>query len=299
MEDDTLEPTTSQDQMVKKLVRLALASEHSRTPLRRADITARVIGNSGTRTSFKTLLAAANNVLTETFGVRLTELPARTHNTVAQKRAAAAKSQTVATQPSTQSQKSNASGQASYVLTSAIPFEYRSASILTPPACPTPADEAAFSGLYSFIVTLILLSPSQSLAEGRLMRHLGRMNAEDYWTSGEKTDVVLKRMERQGYIIKVRERDGGGEESVDYVVGPRGKVEVGEKGAAGLVRGVYYGGASNDVNRDELERRLVRSLGDGVLQKTSSIEEQADEAEVDGEEAAEQEGEEEDQDDAE
>ena len=210
--------------------------------------------------------------------MRLTELPARTHNTIAQKRAAAANSQAAATQPSTQSQKSGSTSQGTYVLTSTLPAAYRSPAILAPPACPTTSDESAYASLYTMIISLILLSPGQTLAEGRLMRHLARMNIEDYWTSGEKIDTVLKRMERQNYIIKVRERDGGGEEAVDYVVGPRGKVEVGEKGAAGLVRGVYCGGAANDVSKDEVDRRLVRSLGDAVLQKTRRSEDRQDEA---------------------
>ena len=94
------------------------------------------------------------------------------------------------------------------------------------------------------------------------------MNADNYVLHGEKTEKVLKRMEREQYIVKVRERDGGGEESVDYVVGPRGKVEVGERGVAGLVKRVYN---KKDAEADELERRLVRSLGDVVIEKKRSV----------------------------
>lgn len=90
------------------------------------------------------------------------------------------------------------------------------------------------------------------------------MNADDYVLGGEKTEKVLKRMEREGYIVKVTERDGGGEESVEYVVGPRGKAEVGETGVAGMVRKVY---GKRDVEADELERKLVRSLGEVVIDK--------------------------------
>lgn len=88
------------------------------------------------------------------------------------------------------------------------------------------------------------------------------MNADEYVLGGEKTEKVLKRMEREGYIVKVTERDGGGEESVDYVVGPRGKAEVGEIGVAGMVRKVY---GRRDVEAEELDRKLVRSLGEVVL----------------------------------
>ncbi|KAI4138400.1 MAG: hypothetical protein L6R39_006810 [Caloplaca ligustica] len=87
------------------------------------------------------------------------------------------------------------------------------------------------------------------------------MNADNYVLSGEKTELVLKKMEKQGYIIRVRERDGGGEETVEFIVGPRGKAEVGEKGVAGLVRKVW---GKMGTEREELEKRLVRSLGDGV-----------------------------------
>lgn len=93
------------------------------------------------------------------------------------------------------------------------------------------------------------------------------MNAENYVLKGEKTEKVLKRMEREGYIVRVRERDGGGEESIDYVVGPRGKAEIGEKGVAGVVRKVY---GKKDAEADELEKRLVRSLGDVAIEKQHS-----------------------------
>ncbi|KAL8957982.1 MAG: hypothetical protein Q9183_005929 [Haloplaca sp. 2 TL-2023] len=87
------------------------------------------------------------------------------------------------------------------------------------------------------------------------------MNADNYVLSGEKTEKVLKKMEKEGYIVKVRERDGGGEESVDFVVGPRGKAEVSESGVAGIVRKVW---GVRGPERAELEKRLVRSLGEGI-----------------------------------
>ena len=102
------------------------------------------------------------------------------------------------------------------------------------------------------------------MAEGRLESALARVNADNYFLSGERTENILKRMERQGYIVKIRERDGGGEETVDYMVGPRGKAEIGERGVASMARRVY---AKKDAERDELERKLVRSLGDVVLDK--------------------------------
>lgn len=102
------------------------------------------------------------------------------------------------------------------------------------------------------------------IPEPKLERYLKRVNADNHCLGGEKTEKILKRMEREGYVVKVRERDGGGEESVDYVVGPRGKAEIGEKGVAGVVRKVY---GKKDLEAEELEKRLVRSLGEVVLGK--------------------------------
>lgn len=105
------------------------------------------------------------------------------------------------------------------------------------------------------------------------------MNADNYVLNGEKTEKILKRMEREGYIVKVRERDGVGEESIEYVVGPRGKAEVGERGVAGVVRKVY---GKKDAEADELDKKLVRSLGEVALEKKSRVVEAEDGEEGEG-----------------
>jgi hypothetical protein len=69
--------------MVKKLVRLALSSEYSRQPIRRSDISNKVMGESR---QFKLVFDQAQKVLTETFGMMLTELPVREKVTIQQRR---------------------------------------------------------------------------------------------------------------------------------------------------------------------------------------------------------------------
>lgn len=140
-------------------------------------------------------------------------------------------------------------------------------------------------GFVTFVLALIYLSPMQTLSETRLEKHLKRVNAEEYVLL-ERTDQVVKRMVREGYIVKVKERENGGEETVDYVPGPRGKVEVGEVGVAGMARRVY---GKKDQEREELERRLVRSLGEGVRPRKVVVRE---EEEGDGEEGGREGGEE-------
>lgn len=93
------------------------------------------------------------------------------------------------------------------------------------------------------------------MPEDKLTRQMRRMNADRNSPIGS-TDELYKRMVKDGYIVKHVDRAAPGEEAnVDWMVGPRGKVEVGEEGAGGLVRAVYGGSV------DDLESRLDRSLG--------------------------------------
>ena len=122
--------------------------------------------------------------------------------------------------------------------------------------------ESTYTALYTFIVTLILLAPSESLPEAKLERYLKRANA-DSWTPIGQTDKVLQRMIKDGYLVKARDTSSG-EEVIEYSVGPRGKVEVGKDGAEGLIRSMYLG---SDMDDEDLDRRLQRSLG--TLKRTN------------------------------
>lgn len=76
---------TSLDALVKKMVRFALASEYARIPIRRADISTKVLGEQGTG-MFKTVFAQAQRHLREKFGMEMTELPPRDKQTTQQRR---------------------------------------------------------------------------------------------------------------------------------------------------------------------------------------------------------------------
>lgn len=71
----------------------------------------------------------------------------------------------------------------------------------------------------------------------------------------DKTANVLAKMQKQGYIVRTVDRSGD-DETVDWRVGPRGKVEIGTNGIMGLVNTVYL-----DDSREDLQSRLHRSLG--------------------------------------
>jgi hypothetical protein len=82
--DGGTQADSSQDQMVKKLVRLALASEYQRRPIRRADISEKVLGSQGRE--FKTVFDQAQQDLRAVFGMELRELPAKDKVTLQQRR---------------------------------------------------------------------------------------------------------------------------------------------------------------------------------------------------------------------
>jgi hypothetical protein len=148
--------------------------------------------------------------------------------------------------------------------------------------------EGAYTGLYTFIIGVILLNGGV-LQEQKLDRYLSRMNADTY-TPIDRTDKFLQRLCREGYLVKNREMDGG-DEIIEYMVGPRGKVEVGARGVAGLVREVY--GRQTMVEGDditpaeqakmeEFEFRLSRSLGLKRPEGQAATQDQDDDAQEEG-----------------
>ena len=224
--------------------------------------------------AFKVVFEAAQEHLERVFGMAMTELPSKEKVTIAQKRAA---------QKASGNSQGNQSSSKAYVLTSTLPSVFRNPIILHPPRMPTTGAESGYIGLYSFIVSVIYLSEGSRISEGKLERYLKRCNADTYVMNGEKTENVLKKMEKHGYIVKIKDREPGGEEIVDWVVGPRGKVEVGEKGVASMVRNVY---GKRDVEMDQLEDKLEKSLGAGTFRRKTRKHGEEEEREGEGGEGA-------------
>jgi hypothetical protein len=226
--------------MIKLLVRLALSSEYTRHPIRRSDISAKVLGTQ-TR-AFKPVFEGAQFALRTTFGMEMVELPSKEKVTMIDRRKA---------QKSGAASANNTSSK-SWLLRSMLPEKYRTAEILPPAKVPTIENEAQYSGLYSFVVATIMLAGGR-LPEGKLERYLIRMNASQSTPVGTK-ELLMKRMETEGYIQKVKETNAG-EDTIEYLVGPRGKMEIGEDGIRGFVKKVY----GDDFDEDT-GKRLERSL---------------------------------------
>lgn len=142
-----------------------------------------------------------------------------------------------------------ASSSRSYILTSTLAAEYRSAETVVPHG----SREQAYLGLVSFVTALIYLN-GRVLAANKLHRYLRRLNADDF-TPIDRTEKVLQTMQRHGYLVRVKDTSGE-ETSYDYHLGPRAKVEIGEAGVKAMIAAVY-----GDAVPEDLDQRFRRNLG--------------------------------------
>ncbi|KAM0469660.1 hypothetical protein ACHAP7_009891 [Fusarium lateritium] len=240
MDGDSHHMQSADEQLAKKLVRYAISCEFSRTVIRRDGIKERVLGNQGR--SFRRIFDLAQRQLKEVWGMEMRELPVREKMSLQEKR---------------QAMKSNSQpkiGSGSYILTSTLPEAFRNAAILAPSKTPSADDEATYAAFYTLTIAVIWLNGGE-LSEQKLKRYLFRLNA-DQNVSMDKTEIILKRMERQGYVIKRVERPPvgqDGEHTVTWHVGPRGKEEIGLDGVLGMAQEVY----GDDWDEDTVKK--VRS----------------------------------------
>lgn len=148
------------------------------------------------------------------------------------------------------------------MLTSILPSDLHHPEILPPSAVPTEGEEGTYTGIYSVIVALISLSGG-TLSDSKLERYMKRVHLDDSTPveGYEKPALLIKRMERDGYIVRVKETGPGGEEDVSWVLGSRAKVEIGDDGVRGLTEAVYN--QPEGAEGEELDKRIARSLGVG------------------------------------
>lgn len=156
-------------------------------------------------------------------------------------------------------------------MTTVLPAKYRIPDIIVPTKAPSASLEGAHTALYSFIIALISLNGG-SLPEQKLERYLRRTNIITWTPWSEKLPDYLQRLVRQNYLVRIKQHENG-EEITDYMVGPRGKLEVGSTSVAAFVREVYglrphiNAGSPSQMDRDvrkNFEYQLRRSLGMNV-----------------------------------
>ncbi|KAH8662045.1 MAGE family-domain-containing protein [Xylariales sp. PMI_506] len=231
-------------QLVKKLVRYALACEYARTPIRRDGIREKVLGNNARL--FKRVFDGAQQQLRQVFGMEMVELPVKEKRTLRDKQKASATQRKAASQ--------NAAASRSYILVTILPPAYRDRAILAPSRLPGPVEEAEYVGFYTFVIALIVLSGGE-LSDAKLQRQLDRVNAAKNLPI-DTTQTVLSRLVKQGYLDKVVQRsETGDEDAVTWCVGSRAKVEVPPESIAAFVREVW-GNPPEDF-----DQKLAKSLG--------------------------------------
>ncbi|KAI3398589.1 hypothetical protein diail_8937 [Diaporthe ilicicola] len=230
-------------QLIKKLVRYAMACDFSRAPIRRDGIKEKVLGDQSR--AFRRVFDGAQKTLRGVFGMEMVELPVRDKLTKEDKRKAA----------KTKSRSSNSN---SYVLVSVLPDTYKTSKVIAPSKFMSAEDEAAYVAFYTLLISLIRINGGE-MSDSKLKRYLRRLNAETNSFHSTKTEDTLARLQRQGYLIKNIDKEarqhGDEQEATTWYVGPRGKVEVGDEVVAGVVREVW--GEQED---DELEAKLQNSL---------------------------------------
>ncbi|UKZ74313.1 hypothetical protein TrVFT333_001976 [Trichoderma virens FT-333] len=240
MSDDDPEVTgassTADNQMAKKLVRYAISCEYSRTAIRRDGIKERVLGKQGR--SFRRIFELAQTQLRTVWGMELRELPVREKMTLHEKR-----------------QAKDRVGRLYPVFNIARRIPKR----IDPEAIQS-SKRGARSNIFRILHNGRFddMAKRGELSEQKLQRYLMRLNA-DRMLASERTEVAMKRIERQGYVIKKVDRPPvgyEGDQTITWHVGPRAKEEIGLDGVIGLVREVY--GHPED---EAFDKKLRSSLG--------------------------------------
>ncbi|TAQ85960.1 hypothetical protein B7494_g5727 [Chlorociboria aeruginascens] len=213
----------SDEQVVKKFVRYALACEFSRQPITRVGIREKVLPKQ--RVPFKRIFDTTQRQLRTNFGMQMVELQSKDKVTL--------KDRIV---------------------------EYRTPEIIKPSTVGSASEEATYIALCTVIVSIISLSNDGTIPDHTLTNYLNNLNIKEN-TPLDKTSATLKKMEKQGYIYRTVENTGS-DETTDWRVGPRGKAEIGNQGVQGLVTEVY-GESAPDNLRQRLHRSLRMEIADG------------------------------------
>ncbi|KAF3768816.1 MAGE-domain-containing protein [Cryphonectria parasitica EP155] len=242
------EDETEDDALIRELVRYAMACDFARVPIRREGIKEKVLGR-GNR-SFRRIFQGAQERLRDVLGMEMVDLPVKEKLTKEDKR----KGETIKSQ-------SKIVPSNSYVLVSILPKAYKNPKILAPSRLISADEEAAYVGFYTLIVSLVRISGGE-VSDSVLKRHLRRLNAETNAFADYKTEDILAKLQRQGYLVKTGDRQaqqhGQADSNTTWFIGPRGKVELDDEAVAGLIREVW--GPVTDADANELEEKLANTL---------------------------------------
>ncbi|KAJ3286956.1 hypothetical protein HK104_008805 [Borealophlyctis nickersoniae] len=231
------------ERKVKDIVRLALAMEHRRQPLKREDVVKKVLKEHGR--AFEPLFKMAQERLRDIFGMELVKLPVRERKVTMSQAVRRGANKDKA-----------ASSSKSYVLRTIVPGEEREGMTKW-------GDESPYMVLLCIVLSLIYVH-DRVITDTALNMHLRRLHLRKdhpHPVFGS-VDQALALFCKQGYLIKSKSTEGehGGDREVwEYVAGPRAKVEFPDENVVGFIMEMYpdvEGGA-----RLRLEKDIIRAGG--------------------------------------
>ncbi|TPX63160.1 hypothetical protein SpCBS45565_g06824 [Spizellomyces sp. 'palustris'] len=207
------------ERKVKDLVRLALATEHRKQPLKRDDINKKVLKDH-TR-AFAAVFQRAQERLRQTFGVEMVEMASRE------------KRQTAASQTSKRAavMKGEKSSTRAYLLRSILSAEERSIVNW--------GDQQPTMVLLCIILGIMLVN-GRRIEEGHLLvylRRLGIRQGKEHSIFGS-IEAALTEYVKQAYLDRVKEQ-GVDADTYEYMWGPRAKIELPEANLIEFMSGVY------------------------------------------------------------
>ncbi|KAJ3035591.1 hypothetical protein HK097_004171, partial [Rhizophlyctis rosea] len=238
------------DKKVKDLVRLALATELRRQPLKREDINKQVLKDHSR--AFDPILEKAQKKLRDVFAMELVLLPSRekTRNTSqAARRAQEDRTTTTAK---------------SYILRSTLSIDARE-------TLNNWGDDQPIMALTCILLSLIYVH-GRSITDATLHSHLRRLRITrdaPHPIFGTR-DALLGTLVKQGYVEKIKKPNSEvnvndvDSEGCEYVWGPRAKVEFTEDGVVGFVTEMYPELDPNALKRLQNDVRSSAGLPAGV-----------------------------------
>ncbi|KAJ3410939.1 LMBR1 domain-containing protein 2 [Chytridiales sp. JEL 0842] len=189
------------DAKVKGFVRLALAMEHRRMPIKRDDLTKKVLGQHAR--AYAAIFDRAQSILKQLFGMEMVLLPVKSRKPAAGEAVPAG---------------DNTANSKQYALRSTLANEERTGVSWGP--------ETPSMGLLCVILTLIHCS-GRSLSDDSLMAYLGRLRirmGDNHHHQLGSISQLFDSFVKHGYLEKAK-RVGDESQGFDYRWGPRAYIE--------------------------------------------------------------------------
>ncbi|KTW31473.1 hypothetical protein T552_00116 [Pneumocystis carinii B80] len=247
IEDNLLAKNTINDEdlnlMVKNFIRLALAFEHNRTPIKREDISKKVLLPSYSR-SFAIVFEKTQEKLRNVFGMELVELPYKNnykHISTSHLR----RSQNSQTHNSFSMTHLNKS----WILCSILDPKYSDLIFEVPTI-----KESVFSGIVMTILSILIMNGGEISSE-LLIKYLSQLQM-DKDTSIGSLDKTLKEMVKKGYLEKIKDdiTSTNEEKGYIYLLGPRGKTEIDPESLTAFIKKIQ--GDTAPQNLKEIVKEL-------------------------------------------